>query len=128
MSAPEIMDAAGAAALVDVEQGLASRRLFVDEALFELEAERIFTRAWLFVGLESEIPQPGDYVTRNMGLDPVILVRGEDGRPRVLHNSCPHRGVMICQADAGRVPAFRTRTGPWAASCSWDQRVWARPN
>jgi len=106
MSAPEIMDAAGAAALVDVEQGLASRRLFVDEALFELEVERIFTRAWLFVGLDSEIPQPGDYVTRNMGLDPVILVRGEDGRPRVLHNSCPHRGVMICQADVGRARGF----------------------
>jgi nitrite reductase/ring-hydroxylating ferredoxin subunit len=106
MSAPQRLTPFAAAALVDPEQGLASRRLYADEAVFELEIERLFTRAWLFVGLESEIPQPGDYVTRNMGADPVILVRDHTGAVRVFHNSCPHRGVMICQADAGRVPAF----------------------
>ena len=67
MSAPEIVNAAEAAALVNVEQGLASRRLYVDAGVFDLELERIFTRTWVFVGLESEIPAPGDYVTRTMG-------------------------------------------------------------
>ncbi len=106
MSAPEGLSPAAAAKLVDVERGLASRRIYVDETVFDLEMQRIFTRSWLFVGLESEIPEPGDYVTRNMGADPVIMVRGQDGAVRVFHNSCPHRGVMICQADAGRVKAF----------------------
>jgi nitrite reductase/ring-hydroxylating ferredoxin subunit len=114
MSAPEILDAAGAAALVDVEQGLASRRLFVDETLFELEMERIFTRAWVFVGLESEIPNAGDYVTRSLGLDPVILVRDQHGRVQVFHNSCPHRGAMICQADSGHVKGFVCAYHGWA--------------
>ena len=106
MSASHGLTPAAAAALVDAEEGLASRRLYADAAVFDLEIEHLFPRAWLFVGLESEIPQPGDYVTRNMGADPVILVRDHAGAARVFHNSCPHRGVMICQADAGRVPAF----------------------
>ena len=106
MSAPEIVNAAEAAALVNVEQGLASRRLYVDSGVFDLELERIFTRTWVFIGLESEIPAPGDYVTRTMGVDPVILVRDHAGELQVFHNSCPHRGVMICQADLGQVKSF----------------------
>lgn len=95
-----------AAGLVDAQRGLASRRVYGDAAVFDLEMERIFTRAWCFVGLEGEIPEPGDYVTRTIGLDPVILVRDEAGTVRVFHNSCPHRGVMLCQGDAGHTRAF----------------------
>jgi len=44
--------------------------------------ERIFHRGWVFVGHASEIPRPGDYVTRTLGREPVIMVRAGDGRPR----------------------------------------------
>ena len=37
---------------------------------------------WLFVAHESEIPEPGDYVTRVLGVDPVIVVRDERARSR----------------------------------------------
>lgn len=87
--------------LVQDDTGLVSRRLFVDEALHALEEERIFGRCWLFLGHESEIPQPGDYVTRRMGSDHVIVMRGEDGRVRAFLNACPHRGVKVCRADSG---------------------------
>ena len=114
MTAIEKITPANAANLVDTERGLASRRIFTDEDLFELEMERIFTRSWVFVGLESEIPEPGDYVTRNMGTDPVIMVRDNDGTIGVFHNSCPHRGVMICQADQGRVKGFVCAYHGWS--------------
>ena len=44
-----------------VEPGRVHRRVYTDPDLFELEMERIFGRAWLFVGHTSQVPNPGDY-------------------------------------------------------------------
>ena len=46
-------------ALVDVDRGIISREIFVNEEIYAQEQERVFARAWLFVGHESQIPQPG---------------------------------------------------------------------
>ena len=46
--------------LVDVEQGIVGREIFVSEEIYQQEQERVFARAWLFIGHESQIRQPGD--------------------------------------------------------------------
>src|SRR5262249_28304927 len=51
--------------------------LYTDPRIFTAEMEKIFSRGWVFVGHDSEIPQPGDFVTRFIGQQPVIMVRGE---------------------------------------------------
>jgi hypothetical protein len=51
--------------------------LYTDPQVFEEEMEKIFHRTWVFVGHESEIPHPGDFVTRQIGRQPVIMVRGK---------------------------------------------------
>src|SRR2546428_103270 len=66
--------------------GAVHRAAYVDPAVFALEEERIFRRVWLYVGHESELPNPGDYVLTRLGADEVILVRGEDGTLSLLHN------------------------------------------
>ena len=38
--------------------------LYTDPAIFAEELDRIFHAGWVFVGHESEVPRPGDYVTR----------------------------------------------------------------
>ena len=48
--------------LVDLDSGLISREIFVNESLYQQEQERIFARVWLFVGHESQVPKPGDYL------------------------------------------------------------------
>ena len=53
--------------LVNLEHGQISREIFVNEAIYQKEQEQVFTRAWLFVGHESQIPQPGDYFIYCMG-------------------------------------------------------------
>lgn len=89
------------------------RHLYSDEQVFEQELKSVFAKSWLLVGFESEIPQPGDYVTRRMGADPVILTRSESGDVYVLHNSCTHRGTQICKAAFGNSANFRCGYHGW---------------
>lgn len=53
--------------LVDVEHGRISREIFTSRAVYEDELERVFARSWLFVGHESQVPEPGDFVLGRMG-------------------------------------------------------------
>lgn len=92
--------------LVNVEEGLVSRRIFVEQEIYEQELERIFARCWLFLGLESQIPRPGDFVTSYMGADSVIVCRDAHGQIRGLLNSCRHRGNRVSRLDQGRAHAF----------------------
>ncbi len=98
---------------VDVEAGTAARAIFTDPAIWQLEQERVFAKSWLFLAHETEIPQPGDYVTRQLSNDPVLVVRGDDGQVRAFHNSCSHRGTQVCRADAGNAKTFRCPYHGW---------------
>src|ERR1700728_999196 len=91
---------------VGVRRGLVSRDIFVSDDICRLEMERIFNRTWIFLAHETEIPQPGDFVSRNMGQVPVVVVRDNDGRTHALLNSCRHRGAKVCRADSGNVRRF----------------------
>src|SRR5262249_48165001 len=61
-----------------IEPGRVHRDVYTDPDVFELEMERIFSRAWLFVGHTSQVPRPGDYVTTELGRQPVVMTRHRD--------------------------------------------------
>jgi Rieske 2Fe-2S family protein len=71
--------------------------------IFELDLAAIFAKHWLFVATEAEIPEPGDYVTVDIGPSSVVVLRDDDGDVRALHNVCRHRGSRILDAPCGAV-------------------------
>jgi nitrite reductase/ring-hydroxylating ferredoxin subunit len=94
--------------------------LYTDPRIFDDEMERIFRRGWVFVGHDSEIPRAGDFVTRRIGTEPVIMVRGTDGGVSVLVNRCMHRGTMLCPGDRGRVRTFTCPYHGWTYDLSGE--------
>jgi len=94
--------------------------LYTDPRIFADEMDRIFHAGWVFVGHDSEIPRAGDYVTRTLGREPVIMVRGKDGGIAVLVNRCMHRGTMLCPADRGSVRTFACPYHGWTYDLSGE--------
>src|ERR1051326_1203257 len=60
---------------IDTDNGTVSRELYVNEDVFQQELEQIFGRCWLFLGHESLVPNPGDFMITRMGTEEVLLVR-----------------------------------------------------
>ncbi len=88
-------------------------RVYYDRAIFQDEIDKIWHREWIYVAHESEIPEPGDYVTRTIGLQPVIVSRDEDNTIHLLLNRCMHRGNTVCQSQRGNAHAFRCAYHGW---------------
>jgi phenylpropionate dioxygenase-like ring-hydroxylating dioxygenase large terminal subunit len=82
------------------------RSVYADPAIFELEMERLWGRAWLVLGHESQVKAPGDYFTTRMGREPVVVVRNDAGEISVLINRCAHRGTMVCAEGRGNAERF----------------------
>ena len=76
--------------------------IYTDQANYERELEKIFYGPfWNYVGLECEIPRPGDFKRTQIGDQSIIVVRDQNDEVNVLVNRCAHRGVKICEQDKG---------------------------
>lgn len=98
--------------LVDLGTGLISREIFVNEEIYAEELERVFTRAWLFVGHETQIPsarhenRPVGRVDGGGGVEPagwhlgvraipILAARRLTGRDRRDDLRARHRGDPV---------------------------------
>lgn len=87
--------------------------MYTDERIFKEELEKIWYRTWVYVGHESEIPRPNDYVLKAIGLQEIIMIRDRDGQIRLLHNRCPHRGSRVCVSHQGNARSFTCAYHGW---------------
>lgn len=91
-----------------------SRDAFTDPAVFDLEMKHIFEATWSFVGLETQIPRPHDYITTFIGRQPVLLMRDGEGKIGCFLNTCRHRATMVCPFKRGRQKFHVCRYHGWA--------------
>ena len=75
---------------------------YFDQAWFEREQRELFGRTWNLVAYESDVARPGDSLPVQVGVEPVLLLRGADGVLRAFLNMCRHRGMALtCEAGTG---------------------------
>jgi phenylpropionate dioxygenase-like ring-hydroxylating dioxygenase large terminal subunit len=96
-----------------VSGGRVHGSLYRDPEVFEREQREIWSKVWVYVGHESEIAKPGDFVRREIGRQPVLMVRGDDGAIRVFYNRCRHRGNLLCNREKGNTDRFRCPYHAW---------------
>lgn len=99
--------------LLRLDEGLVHSDVYASEDVFELEIEKIFHQGWVYVGHESEVPNPGDYVLRWIGRQSVILNRDKDGKLHLFMNRCRHRANSICQLEKGNAANFLCNYHGW---------------
>ncbi len=100
--------------MIDHQHGVISREIFVSPDFYREELEKLFARAWLFVGHESQIPNPGDFFVSRMGEESVILCRDTQGKMHVFLNSCRHRGMKVCRYEQGNTSLFVCPYHSWS--------------
>ncbi len=119
MAASDVGPGGLGSALQDVSQRPYERAwgmpaaFYTDPAVVALEQAELFAREWICVGREEELAKPGDYLTAQLGAEPVLVVRGVDGRLRCLSNVCRHRGSLLA-ADRGNRKTFVCPYHAWS--------------
>jgi phenylpropionate dioxygenase-like ring-hydroxylating dioxygenase large terminal subunit len=98
---------------------------YVDPDLFALDLERIHYRDWLYAIPACAVPKPGSYVTHRVGAYGLMIVRGQDGQIRAFHNTCRHRGSIICKGASGHVPKLVCPYHQWTYELD-GRLLWAR--
>jgi len=70
---------------------------YTSQERFQAEREKIFRKVWIPVAREAELPNPGDFIKRDIyPLEAEALItRDNDGQLRAFHNTCLHRGSTI---------------------------------
>ncbi len=82
------------------------RDVYVDAEIFDLEMKHLFANTWVFVGHDSQTPNPGDYFTTEIGRQPIVMIRHQDGEVHVLYNRCAHKGTKLVIDRTGNTGKF----------------------
>src|SRR5437868_12017522 len=134
-------------ALERLEPGLPAR-WYHDPAHHARELEAFWYRRWIAVAREEELAAPGDWRLVRIGTQSLVVLRTEDGAVHAFHNTCRHRGSVLCTEERGNFArrrivcpyhswtydlagqlvatpgAWRPRTSTWAPSgcIAWRPR------
>ncbi|MFI5046316.1 MAG: SRPBCC family protein [Acidimicrobiia bacterium] len=86
---------------------------YISEEVWRRELEAVFYRFPLFVGMSSDLAEPGAWFTRDLVGTPLLVTRGTDGRMHAFLNACPHRGVKVTEEPCGTNRRFTCPFHGW---------------
>ena len=103
-------------------------RWYADDAVFQAEKERIFHRAWQYVGHTGSVAKPGDFITTRLGDIPIVIARDNDGSLRAFANVCRHRGSEVVLECAGNRKTLQCHYHGWTYDLDGTLRNAPRAN
>jgi phenylpropionate dioxygenase-like ring-hydroxylating dioxygenase large terminal subunit len=100
------------------------RRFYADPDFYRAELQRFYFNRWICAGRADAIPRAGDYFTRSLGDESLIITRSGSGEVRALFNVCRHRGTRLLAAPH-MAPGFCKDDYPLhRAGCEvWDGNI-----
>ena len=101
------------------------RAFYTDPDIYAQDLESIFYREWLYAIPACQLTKPGAYAQLQIGAYNIFLVKGSDGQIRAFHNSCRHRGSVICKARDGLVAKLVCPYHQWTYDLD-GRLIWAR--
>ena len=92
---------------------LIRKERYTSPDFMKLEWEQVWTKVWLLGGREDDMPEPGDYVVTELGIESVMLVRQPDSSVRAFYNVCQHRGNRLREQGLGSAESFVCAYHQW---------------
>ncbi len=94
---------------------------YTDEGIYKKELDRLFYKGhWCYIGLEAEVPNPGDFKRTVIGERSVVMTRDMDGSIHVVENVCAHRGMQFCRERHGNKKELVCPYHQWNYSLKGD--------
>lgn len=108
----------------EYRNGLAlPRGFYTSQAVYDHDIAAYWNRSWIWVGHESQVPEPGDYFLFDYGPESIIVVRDREGEVRAHLNVCRHRGSRVCTESAGNARLFVCPYHAWTFELSGQLRA-----
>ena len=89
---------------------------YTNRDFYELELKTVFSRTWQLAGRVDQLSEPGSYVTTDIGGEPIVIVRGNDGVVRAFFNVCRHHAAAVMTEPQGTAAQLRCPYHGWTYS------------
>jgi choline monooxygenase len=86
---------------------------YFDPRIARLENERVFAGNWQVAGRADQVREKGQFFTAELGEEPMVVVRGEDGVLRAFYNVCRHHAAAVVTEPSGCARQFRCPYHGW---------------
>lgn len=98
---------------------------YTDPDIYARDLDHIFYREWLYAIPACQLTKTGAYARIQIGAYNVVIVKGADGQIRAFHNSCRHRGSVLCKDRDGQVAKLVCPYHQWTYDLD-GRLIWAR--
>lgn len=98
---------------------------YTSPEIYEADLNAIYYRDWLFALPSCQLDKSGSYQRLKIGAYDVIVIRDGSGAIQAFHNTCRHRGSVLCRANEGRVANLTCPYHQWTYNLD-GKLLWAR--
>ena len=93
---------------------------YTDARIFQLEQQTVFSHSWQVAARLDQLQKAGDYVTTDIGGEPIVMVRGSDDQIRGFFNVCSHHAAAVMTEPEGHAKQMRCPYHGWTYSLAGE--------